>query len=951
MKTNIKKILIASLPLFAILVSGCFNKSSGKKHASSVDPTSEAPTTQPTSYVPSDSSSISMPSYSGDPDDPNAAKKYITGITLKYTKDFYMQVAEELDFSVTFKGGGDDSQKGIQWQSSNPYVVKIDVKEKTSQCVLTALREGSATIIARSTYNRSFTDSVTITVIDNSYYTYFWQMDKSGPNKDDNKKFNGGDGATLKEGTANLNGMDWNFKFDTPDKAVGGGQSLTFGSTAQPYGNVTFSTQNSRYIRKISVLCSSSAIHIDDGSAYGTSGDEGSSKITISVGDTKYVDNIATPKYSNDQPLDTVTGLEFNDKSLTGDITIHFSPTYKDAVTQENSGAIYLKSIIIEYYRGDLVSIAVDEENSVNQTNFFVGSKFSTDGIIINAKYSESSEIDVVVTHKSTFTTANLDENGNFTSEATNQVVNVSFEGKSTSFKINIYGKLKSIVISGTMSNKLYLVYDPMDYTGMSVNLMVEGKDTPALTYSLNDYATKEFERDFDTTNIHKVAVKSLQNGFTIDVKHRLTNLNGTYSFAKDDVVVKQVANINIQYKDGTSPYSETLVDGEAFDFSEWNAVVTYDNEETETFPFEQLSKQTYVDPKNSKKKLPRYNYMSYSPLVCEKTLETLGFSIGVTCLITNKGYKIDIPANQVTVLTYKALTFENTGLAVTEYDEYDEMDYTGINLKVTYSDESSLTYAYEDAVNATCAKAVLEKGEYKVEAAPLFEFTSPTEASLAMMNEGFTIGVKHTRSDLTAELQIPKNSINVKVYVPKTYTRVESFADFDAEGYYIITSIDADNSSILRVWNGALDKEHVWDTPAKGGNYITYNHTGVIGSSLTIPMSKVEKAVFKIVKNESTVTVILASSEGLAKPLKLTINSGDASFAATTTSNAAKQNLLTNFDGNGNVQLGFNSVGIIEGQSYQKFIYYNKAANADRFGSYKPGTNTVPIQIYKIGA
>lgn len=950
MKT--KKIIMSLLAMSTVILAGCNSgsKSTKKKSSSSSQPDSSEVT--PVNPAPP------IDDHEGTPGEGDVADKHITGISMKYTKDFFMQNKTTLDFSVTFKGGGGDDEKGIDWASSNPKVLQVDPNpDKTSQCVLTALKEGSATLVARSQYNRSLTDEVTITVIDNSDYTYFWQIDKSGPNKNDANKFNGDDGYPLSQGTANLGGMNWNFKFDTPDQKVGGGQSLTFGSKAKPYGNVEFSTENTRYIRKISVLCSSSAAHYNTGSGYGKSGDEGTSHITISVGNTKYVDDVATPKYSTDQPLDTVTGEEFNDKVLTGDIKIHFSPTYYDPETKVNSGAIYLKSIIIEYYRGDLQKIEVDSESSEHPTTFFKGTQFNTTGLVVNAFYSESPETKVNVTHLATISTENLDKNGIFTKEALSQDVNLSYtykkgsevQTKTTSYPIVVYPALKSINITGSLEKNEYLIYDEIDYSGIKVNLMADAEE-PVLTYELKDFNTKQFKEAFNTSQIHEYATKALQNGFSISLKHLLTGKSANFTFQKNDLIVKQVTGIEVIYKDGETPYNPSLTEGEKMDYSEFNAKVTYDDESSETFKFSELSSQTYLDPNNSNKKTQRYDYASYSPLVVSKSMQTEGFSVSVKCDLDNKVGTLEIPADQISVKAIQSVQIVCNSLSKTDYDEHDLMDYTGVQVVINYDDSTSLTLSYAEALEFD----IYIQEDNKAKATPLFNFDFPNEATMDMMNNGFTLSVTTSIGELENELDVNANTIHVTPYVAKTYTKVKSNADFDAAGYYIITSIDHDDTTKLRVWNGALDKDHVWDTPAKGGNYFTYQHSTNIGDELTIDRADVERAAFYITKSDEEVelsdgskihplTVYLASSVGTSSELKLTINSGDASFVKTTTKNASKQKILSLpvNDDYGSIQLGYN------GTEYQKFIFYNKSA--DRFASYKTGNNSVAIQVYKV--
>jgi hypothetical protein len=942
MKKNLRKLAMIGVPLLGMLVSGC-SLFGSKKTSISTSDTSEGP------FEPVD------------PVDPGTADDTITGISLKYTKDFYMQIDEVLDFSVTFKGAGSEEQKGIEWISSNPKAVKLDVKEKSYQCVLTALREGSSTIVARSTFDRTLTDSVTITVIDNSDFTYFWQMDKS---KSDNKLFNDEDGKTKTDGTVKLNNMDWTFHFDTPDKAVGGGQSLTFGSAEKPYGNVDFSTENTKKIRKVSVLCSSSAVHIDDGSSHGKSGDEGTSRLTVTIGGYKYIDDVATPKYSTDQPLDTVTGEEFNDGSLSGDIKIHFSPTYKDMETKVNSGAIYLKSIIIEYYRGDLETIELDglyrtdedEEGHEIQvkndlyTQFYVGTKFYYEGLRVIAHFSESPSTNVIVDRFAEFIYDNVDRDDVFIEANESQIVTVRyiFEKSSdvtqiqeTSYEINVAPRVVKIDFDGSLEVNKFLDADPISYKGINVCIDVEGTED-FKTYPLGDYEENYFKDLFVTSGIHKYASKNLQtNGFAVGVIHKASNLNGSLSFAKDDLIVKEVAEIQITYKDGETPYEVEFVDGQVIDYKDFNAKIIFDNEEEETYPFSELAKQKYPIPGSTKTGY-RYVYTSYSPLIAEKSMETDGYAIQVTATLNNVYGKLDIPANQVKVKTISKIELKGA-LETTEYFEFDDVDYTGLTFELTYDEDEPTSYSFAEMLELKTNEVYINtSGNYATREVPLFEVTAPKEATKDLATNGFTIKVKHTRSDLQTELEIPAETLTVKEYVAKTYTRVTDASQLVADGKYIIAHILDDNLSVLKVWNGALDKEHLFTN----NNVVSYTHTGVIGESLEINNSAVEKAYFTFSSStvgETTKYTVIHQSGA-----KLSITKSGASLSTKTVIG-----LNISFDDQGSAKI----IAIPDKNDWQKRIYYyttgekiyayNIPAGADEYGL--DNTHRA-VYIYRVG-
>lgn len=946
MKRNVKKLLFGVLPLFGMLVSGC---SLGPKSSSST----------PDPYVPPE----------GEPEEPEVADDTITGISLKYSVDFFMRVNDVLDFSASFTGKGDDSQKGVKWTTTSSKVVSIEVDQaKTSKCVLKAHKEGTATITGTSEYMPSLSKSVTITVVDDSEYLYMWQT-QSGTN--DNKLFNGNDGNTKTDGTVALGGMDWTFHFDTPTKNVGGGQSLQLGTTDNPYGNVDFSATNTKKIRKISVYCSSSAVHIDDGSAHGTSGDVGTSKLTVTVGGTTYMDEVTTPKYSTNQPLGVLSGDTVYDGSLTGNISIHFSPTYKDEEHPEiNSGAIYIKAIIIEYYRGDLQSIAFDglylkdsegHDTTVRNdatSQYYVNSPFERSGVSVLATFSENTDIKVNVTRFASFAAEDLDDDDYFETPGDDKTVTVTYTYEkdpsssktvSNSYEVNVAPAITGITFTGTFDSNKYLVYDQLDYSGIKVVVVVENLGN-FKEYELADFNEQYFKDLFNVSSLPTYAIKSMQtSGFEISVAHKLApHKTGSKTVVADEIIVKEVKKIDVYYKDGETPYDVTFVDGEVIDYSQFNAKVTYDNDEYEEYSLPDLVKQKYIDPAVTTKSnsFPRFNYNSYTPLVAEEALETEGYGVVVKSTLNDVTGTMEIPAHQVTVKSVSSLELKLDALSKTEYFENDDMDYTGITLDITLDTAEKATLNYADMVAAKTNVSVRQTdGSYKVSEVSKFEITAPKEATKDMEN-GFDFSVKYARSEVSDTLEIPANSITVASYIAKTYSKVKSMDDFDSAGLYIITSVDPENSRLMRIWNGALSKDNIFST--KGTNYLTYNSDTGFGDSLTIDKSAVEKAVFQIIKNDDdgvkTITVVLASTKDDTKPAKLTVNSGSPSFTSTTSSNAAKQKLSVAFE-DGNIQAGYN------GGTYQKFIYYNKASNSNCFSCYALSTNCVPIQIYKLNA
>ena len=939
MKKTVKKLMYGLIPVLCMVLSSCTiggtKKAKKKKSSSSV--TSQT-------YIPPE----------GDPDNPDVAPNYITGIGMKFTKDFFMQVGDELDFAVTFKGGGDESQKGIRWTTSNPKVISVTTKEKTSQCVLTALREGSINLIATSTYNPSLTAQVGITVIDNSGYTYIYQKDK---NVKDDKAFNDEEGHTLSDGKVTLAGQEWSFHFDTPDIAVGGGQSLKFGSGKVGYGNIDFVLPNTRKVRKVSVLCSSAAKHIDDGSTYGTSEDHGSSKISINIGSTEYVAPTFTPKNSNDSDLDldTITGVTDNSGSLSGDIHIHFSPTYNDE-SGVNKGAVYLRSIIIEYYRGDLTRIEVD-----HPSNYFVGTKIREEDNVVTAYFSESSTIGVVVTRFANFETTGLDKDGYFATANASQTINVSYsfdkggvtQTKTASYIVRVYDRLKQIAFEGSLKKNTYLVYEAMDYSGININLFVDdGTNTPAFTYSLNDYKEESFLDMFDISQVHAYAIAKMASGFTISLKHKMTGLNGSYSFASGDIIVKEVAGIEISYKNGAE-FSASYKEGDEYSYEDFKATITFSNDETETYAFADLKKQTYnIDGKNN---VARYNYTNYSPLVALRKHNTEGFVVKVVSTINDVAGSFNVTAEQIEVVQISALKLNFSSFTNPNYEEFDKMNYAGVTLDITYSDgTSSNGVGFDAAVAMTTHIAEIDsKGNWKAVEKPLFSVDAPDEATRDMAENGFNIKfTSYFDSTVTASYAIPANAINVEYYHPKTYTRVTNSESLVSGEKYIILSIMDANTSQMMVWNGALDKE----TAVKSNNCISYTHSSVIGNTAEFNDKNVENAFFTINEvgsedGEKTYEIVHQSGAKLSMT-----GSGGCSF-----STKSVVPLKIRYTSNNNAKVIGNPENSTTHIKIQMQVFYSpqyktiKAYNIPSGGSVDPEENTDtthrPVQIYRVGS
>ena len=529
------------LSLIAFLIAGCQGNNPSEQSTSGENPTTNT-------------------SGSGTPSAPTGADREVTGISLKWGTDFYMQVGQELDFSATVEGKADESKKGVAWRVSNPYIVSIDVQGESSKVKLYALKEGIVTLTANSTYSPSYEKSVSIKVIDNSYYTYLFQQNDTGKTADKNQnKFNG-ESTALGSGTAELNGMNWDFTIETPENnKVTGGQMLKFGTSEKPLGALTLSTTNNKKIRNISIYCSSNARHIDDGSSHGTSEKVGSSLLNVKIGETNYLNNIVTPKYSSEKAVDVVRGTDLGDNPLSGDISISFSAPKKEAGSDVNGGSIYLKAIIIEYYRGPLDSISLDgltykdgsEDVRYEKTyQFYKGGYFNHDGVKVYAKYSEDTA-KVDVTRFALFTTNNLDNEGKFNVKNVTQDVEVSYtyftSDKSSSTKvenydINIADTIKNISVTGSLTKTSYTELEKIDYSGITIHVNTETVDD-FKTYELVDYESVRFQDIFDTSKVETTAKKEMEKGFSFALTHKSTGTICNVSFAANEISVKTYEN------------------------------------------------------------------------------------------------------------------------------------------------------------------------------------------------------------------------------------------------------------------------------------------------------------------------------------------------------------------------------------------------------------------------
>lgn len=541
MKKSSKFLFLSGLSFFALLISACsFGGGSGEGG----DTSNTSDTNLPNPDLP----------------DPEEADPEVTNIKLKYTTDFFMKVGEVLDFNASFDGITQltDEQKGVAWTQTNSSVLRIDVNaSETRKCTFTALKEGTTKITATSTYNDGYSRSISVTVIDESIYTYSFQvMTDSVKNK-----FNDSEAGTAKaSGTASLSDYDWDFEFENPATKVTGSQMLTFGKGDVSFGNIYFRYANpdNYKIRSIKVICSSAAPILEGSGQDAHYADYGSASLSVKIGEYQYINNDHTPKHKTAQQVDVVSGSDLGADPKTGPIEIHFGPTYKRVGDPTLGGAVYLKSVIIEYYRGPVTSLEVSNLTYNNGSGdvrydstyqFYRDTALNTKGVVVKAKYQERPTEEVDVTRFVSYSTPNL-TNGKFNDDADGeQDVTASYTYASApdvsstvndTYPITVAPEITSISMSGTFDNDdEYNDGDPIDYSGKVITIAVDGNDS-FKTYQLKDYDKNPFMDAFDASRVVKNASNDLEvNGFSFYIKHVVSGISTKCEFAAGEIKVE----------------------------------------------------------------------------------------------------------------------------------------------------------------------------------------------------------------------------------------------------------------------------------------------------------------------------------------------------------------------------------------------------------------------------
>lgn len=250
---------------------------------------------------------------------------------------FYLRYGETKTLKVSFdKTPTLDEEKIFEWSTESDCITFTVDETDSKKATVVGVKEGTAILTAKNTYNQSLIGTFTIKVIDfDSENMYLWQYDA-----EDRKQF-GYDSANAKlgteSGTAVLNGKQWNYTRNKTTSLQTESGAIGFGKGKDPETLVTLTSKNTRTIKAISLETSSA---------------NGLANCTVKIGETEII-NKKTPAFKDKQH-----GMLSNDDELNlkGDISIKYeTPEFDqdaydaDPIGYRYPGAVYLKSIFIIY--------------------------------------------------------------------------------------------------------------------------------------------------------------------------------------------------------------------------------------------------------------------------------------------------------------------------------------------------------------------------------------------------------------------------------------------------------------------------------------------------------------------------------------------------------------------------------------------------------------------------
>lgn len=424
----------------------------------------------------------------------------------------------------------------------------------------------------------------------------------------------------------------------------------------------------------------------------------GTKTVTVTYqGKTTTFDVTVSDKKATAITLNGVDGkniVEGTDLVLTG---MTLDVTYDDGTTDKSialtpsmlkyDNKTVGKSTVTVSYAGltqtftiDVVKKSVDKiEMKSNPTNteVFVGKAMDVSGAKITATYNNGTTEDFDVTAAMCSTPD--------TSVAGEKTVTVTYEGKTTQFKINVVEpKPEALVLNG-VNGKSVKEGKKLDLTGMTADVKYNDGSvkTVALTKDMLSYST-----DKAGQATVKVSVSGLKSEFTITV------------------VAKKAVSMKLSGTDNKS-----VIEGMKLDLTGINADVTYDNDTNGTVKVTEDMVSYKTDKVGSAEATVKIGDLTekFSFTVVAKTLKEIKLVSAPTKVVYLEGQKFDS-----TGLSVQAVYDNGTTADVTKNVKLTAVDTAKagkITVKVTYEDKVATfdvevkTKAAIEAFNASVAK------------------------------------------------------------------------------------------------------------------------------------------------------------------------------------------------------------------------------------------------------
>lgn len=349
---KMRKFFIPVVALF--LLAGCNSSSSGNKKTTSESSQQPAgPSYQP---VPTFDSLPEYPEHSGE----GIAENHFQGFSISPNNVTYSNVGETIvvkTSSIKPNLSIPAEELVFSYETNKSGIVNVTPSDDTRQASVECLVAGDVTLTVYS-FQKRFNRTLKIRVLPNDGSVDFYQpeVDSSGSIKAAEKaKFGWVSGTTpggVASGDAPLGAYTWHFERSNVGSAITGG-SGTFkfgaadqGTTIKHEGKMVFSTTFSRAIKEVVIQCSSAGAKDPD---TGYALDYGSSTFNAWFGDNDYLERIVDGKTyasgvechtSKNTTEESVQYHIINCASKTGSFSFEIG---------ESMGAIYLKSILIEY--------------------------------------------------------------------------------------------------------------------------------------------------------------------------------------------------------------------------------------------------------------------------------------------------------------------------------------------------------------------------------------------------------------------------------------------------------------------------------------------------------------------------------------------------------------------------------------------------------------------------